>query len=55
MTRPNSVRVALSEMRIQMSELMLRVWRDGEHIVITRFGKPIGVVVPFEWYQEKTK
>lgn len=28
---------------------------EGEHAVVTRHGKPIGVFVPMDWYREMRK
>lgn len=50
----NVTRVTISELRLRLSEFVLRVWLDNGHIIIKRFGKPIAVIVPFEWYKEKT-
>ena len=42
----------IEEARNQLGDLVERVRVGGEHIGITRYGKPAVVLTPVEWYEE---
>jgi len=42
----------IEEARNQLGDLVERVRVGGEHINVTRYGKPAAVIVPVGWHEE---
>ncbi len=42
----------IEEARNQLGDLIERVRVAGEHIAISRYGKPSAVIVPADWYEQ---
>lgn len=42
----------IEEARNQLGDLVERARLNGEHIGITRYGKPSVVLVPVEWHEK---
>jgi len=44
--------VGTAELRLRMRDVLEKVHWEGRHVLITRFGRPMAVLVPFADYQE---
>ena len=42
----------IEEARRQLGEIIERVRLNDEHVTVSRYGKPVAVVVPVEWYEQ---
>ena len=40
--------IGIREMKAHASEIVRRVWKDGERFLITVRGRPVGLLVPLE-------
>lgn len=50
---PDSDRwVSSDEARTKFRDLMDEVIRHESHIYVMRYGKPVAVIVPVEWYEQ---
>jgi len=45
-------RVGTAELWLRMRDVLEKVHWGGRHVLITRFGRPMAVLVPFADYQE---
>jgi len=45
----------VQEMRLYLGAIFDSIEKQGEHVVLTRRGKPIAVLVPIRWYREAAK
>ena len=42
----------IEEARNQLGDFIERIRLNDEHIALSRYGKPVAVLVPLEWYEE---
>jgi len=49
------IEISVSEVRAEIAEYLNRAIYAGEHIVITRHGKPVAVLIPYEEYKFSTE
>jgi prevent-host-death family protein len=42
----------IEEARNQLGDFIERIRLNDEHIALSRYGKPVAVLVPQEWYDE---
>lgn len=52
---PKISRVSTTELRRRFSHYLQRVERDGEHLIITRYGKDVAALIPIDDYRRLTE
>lgn len=49
------ITVSLTEARRTLAQLVDHVVATGEHVTITRWGRPVAVVVPYAWHEARVR
>lgn len=55
MAEPLSNPVGTRELKTRLSEYVAEVQYRGQHVQVTRNGRPVAVLVPVEWYEAKAE
>jgi prevent-host-death family protein len=49
------ITVSLTEARRTLGQLIDQVVATGEHVTITRRGRPVAVIVPYAWHEARVR